>query len=135
MAQEAADGTGDLEQLKRRFEEFRSMQTSRGRLPDVLWKEAAEAARRCGLNPTAQALRLDYGRLKKRMTTTAERVKRKKEERRAPSFVELIGAPPSGGTTDCRVEVESDRGAKLRIELKAIATSEVAGLIRAFIGQ
>ncbi len=35
MAQEAADGTSDLEQLKRRFEEFRSMQTSRGRLPDV----------------------------------------------------------------------------------------------------
>lgn len=134
MAQEAADGTGDLEQLKRRFEEFRSMQTSRGRLPDVLWKEAAELARRYGLNPTAQALRLDYGRLKKRMTTSPDRVKRKEEERPTPSFVELIGASP-GGTTDCHVEVESDRGAKLRIELKAIATSELAGLIRAFIGQ
>ncbi len=103
-------------------------------LTDVLWKEAVEVARHYGLNPTAQALRLDYNGLKKRMTTTPDRVKRKKEERPAASFVELIGAAPVG-TTDCHLEVESDRGAKLRIELKAIATSELAGIIRAFIGQ
>jgi len=134
MAQEVADGTNDLEQLKRRFEQFRNTQPSRGRLPDVLWKGAAVVARRYGLNPTAQALRLDYNRLKNRMTTIPDRVKRKKEERRAPEFVELIG-PVAGGTTDCHIEVESDRGAKLRVELKGVARSELAGLIRAFIEQ
>ena len=56
MAQEVANGPNDLEALKRRFEEFRSLLTLRGRLPPALWKEAAEAAERHGLNPTAQTL-------------------------------------------------------------------------------
>jgi hypothetical protein len=51
-AQEVAEKPNDLEQLKRRFEEFQSLRTSRGRLPQALWKEAAEAAKRYGLNPT-----------------------------------------------------------------------------------
>ncbi|HEX4170461.1 MAG TPA: hypothetical protein VHZ55_33770 [Bryobacteraceae bacterium] len=134
MVQEAADGADDLEQLKRRFEEFRSTQTSRGRLPDGLWKEAAEVAKRYGLNPTAQALRLDYNRLKERMSATSGRAKRKREERSAPAFVELIG-PALGGTSDCQIEVESNKGAKLRLELKGVRTSELASLIHAFIGQ
>jgi hypothetical protein len=134
MAQELVDGTNDLEQLRRRFEEFRNRRRSRGRLPDTLWKEAVEVARGYGLNPTAQVLRLDYNRLKKRLTATPDRAKRKKEERSAPAFVELMGPAP-GGTSDCQIEVESDRGAKLRLQLKGIATSELASLIRTLIGQ
>jgi hypothetical protein len=48
-----------------------------------------------------------------------------------PAFVELL-ASGSSGTTSCLVEVESPRGGKLRLELKAIATSQLAELIRAF---
>jgi hypothetical protein len=33
------------------------------------------------------------------------------------------------------VEVESPRGGKLRMELKGVATSEIAQLIQAFAGQ
>jgi hypothetical protein len=45
--------------------------------------------------------------------------------------VELL-ASGSGNGTNCLVEVESQRGAKLRLELKGIQTSELAELIRAF---
>jgi hypothetical protein len=45
--------------------------------------------------------------------------------------VELL-AGSTGAAASCLVEVESPRGAKLRLELKAIATSELAELIRAF---
>jgi hypothetical protein len=48
-----------------------------------------------------------------------------------PTFVELL-ASGSGAATSCLVEVESPRGGKLRLELKAIATSQLAELIRAF---
>ena len=48
-------GTEDLEQLRRRFDEFRNSRASRGRLPDNLWKEAVGLAQRYGLNRTAQA--------------------------------------------------------------------------------
>jgi hypothetical protein len=41
-------------------------------------------------------------------------------------------ASSSGAATSCLVEVESPRGAKLRLELKAIPTRELAELIRAF---
>jgi len=48
-------------------------------------------------------------------------------------LAESTGAALRGGAgTSCLVEVESPRGAKLRLELKAIPTSELAGLIRAF---
>jgi hypothetical protein len=135
MTEAGVDGTNDLEQLKRRFEEFRGTRVSRGRLPEPLWKQAAELARHYGLNPTAQALRLDYNRLKKRMGTSSPKgAKRTKKEVPIPAFVELIGPGPTM-TTEYQVEVESDRGAKLRLQLKGIATSELAGLIRAFVGQ
>lgn len=134
MTQEAVLGVNELEQLQRRFEEFRNLRPLRGRLPAGLWKEAAEAARRFGLNPTAQALRLDYSRLKKHMAAAPGPIKHRKQIAPAPAFVELIGAVPQA-TTDCRIEVESDRGAKLRLELKGVATSELASLIRGFTGQ
>jgi hypothetical protein len=131
MTQEAVVGVNDLAHLQQRFEEFRNGRPTRGRLPAGLWKEAAEAARRFGLNPTAQALRLDYNRLKKHMATPPGPVKRTKQVDPVPAFVELIGAIPQV-TTDCRIEVESDHGAKLRLELKGVATSELVSLIRGF---
>jgi hypothetical protein len=48
-----------------------------------------------------------------------------------PAFVELL-ASGSGAATSCLVEVESPRGGKLRLELRAIETRELAELIRAF---
>ena len=134
MTQESAIGANDLEQLQRQFEEFRNLRPTRGRLPAGLWKEAAEAARRYGLNPTAQALRLDYNRLKKHMAARREQAKPKKRTHPASAFVELIG-PTAGAATDCHIEVESERGVKVRLELKGIATAELAGLIRGFLGQ
>jgi hypothetical protein len=41
-------------------------------------------------------------------------------------------AETTGVATSCVVEVESPRGGKLRMELKSIATSQLAELIRAF---
>ena len=134
MALEGADSANDLEQLKRRFEEFRGTRMTRGRLPEPLWKQAAEMARRYGLNPTAQALGLDYNRLKKRMGTSPDRAKRTKKEVTIPAFVELIGSGPRM-TTECQVEVESEHGAKLRLQLKGVTPGELASLIRAFVGQ
>lgn len=133
MAQEAREERNGLEQLRRRFEEFRNRQTKHSRLPESLWKAAAELARRQGVNPTARALRLDYTALKRR---TEEGGQRKAKRRLAtpPTFMEFVagGAKP---VTNCTVEVESARGGKLRLDLAAIATTELVNLIRAFVVQ
>ena len=47
-----------------------------------------------------------------------------------PAFVELLASGTAA--TSCLVEVESQRGAKMRLELKGIPTSQLAELIRAF---
>ena len=131
MASDTADVQGELEQLRRRFEEFRNTQSVRSRLPESLWAAAAELARRHGVNPTARALRLDYTGLRKRVEKQ-DRPKRKREVAVPPTFMEFV-APGAKAVTNCTVEVESPQGGKLRLELKAVATSEVANLIRAFV--
>ena len=97
----------DVEELRRRFEEFRSQHRRRARLPEELWGAAAEIAGR--------------GRKRSAMTPTA-------------TFMELL-TPATGVAASCIVEVESQRGGKLRLELKGIATSEIAQLIHSFADQ
>ncbi|HEY8670866.1 MAG TPA: hypothetical protein VIL63_08510, partial [Terriglobales bacterium] len=98
-------------------------------------------ARRDGIQATAQALDVDRPSLQKwtyrlepRAEATPRKPRRQRQPRRepaAPAFVELL-AGNTGAAASCLVEVESPRGAKLRLELKAIPTSDLAELIRAF---
>src|SRR5450755_1684009 len=59
MTQESARDREDVEQLGRRFQEFRSTHAARSRLPDELWAAAAKLARRDGIEVTARALDVD----------------------------------------------------------------------------
>lgn len=132
MVQETSTVPDDVQQLRRRFDEFRNAQPARSRLPETLWAAAAELAKRYGVNPTARALRLDYTGLRKRVENR-DRPKPKKGAAPPPAFMELL-TPMSGAVTNCSVEVESVQGGTLRLELKAVATMELANLIRAFAG-
>ena len=138
MAQETAHYREDVEQVRRRFGEWRSTHAVRSRLPEELWAVAADLVRRDGIDATARALDVDKPSLRKwveRLQPQRHRRPRKSPPKRRanamPAFVELL-ASGSSGTTSCLVEVESPRGGKLRLELKAIATSQLAELIRAF---
>jgi hypothetical protein len=51
MTRETRDSSfDDVEELKKRFEEFRSRHQTRTRLPEELWRAAAEVAGRRGMN-------------------------------------------------------------------------------------
>jgi hypothetical protein len=97
-------------------------------------------ARAHGINPTAKALHLEYGKLKQRAEAAAPAVKRRVAKatadvpRRArrtapPTFVELM-APSPGSFAGAVVELEGPRG-RMRIELKGVATAELVALSRA----
>ena len=118
---------GAIEQLQRRFDEFRSTQPHRTRLPETLWQAAVELARVHGLHPVAQPLRLDYMGLKKRLCEVP--VVRKKAT--GPAFVELISAHPAT-VADCVIEFESSIGGKMRIQWKGSAAPDWASLLRAW---
>jgi hypothetical protein len=116
-------------------------------MPEELWAAAAKLARRDGIEATALALDVDRPSLQKwtdrfepSVPLQARKPRRQRRTGRtvsaAPAFVELLaqttGATLHSRETSCLVEVESQRGAKLRLELKAISTSTLAELIRAF---
>jgi hypothetical protein len=133
MVPEAAEIPDDLEQLRRRFEEFRAMRSGRSRFPEALWAAATDAAMRYGVNRTAQVLRLEYGGLRKRAENQG-RPKARSKKVEPPSFLEFI-APGAKPVATCTVEVESAQGGKLRLELRAMATTELVELIRAFVSR
>ena len=139
----AEDGTSyreDVEQLRRRLAEFRQTHAARSRPPEELWAEAAKLARRDGIPATARALRVERPSLQKwtdRFEPRSSTKVRKSWRRQrpggsgAPAFVELLAAS-TGAATSCLVEVESRQGSKLRFELKGMAISQLAELMRAF---
>jgi hypothetical protein len=139
MAQETALYRDDVEQVRRRWVEWRSTHAVRSRLPEELWAAAVELVQRDGIDATARALDVDKPSLRKwagRLNPTpSQPVRRKSQPKQKandlPAFVELL-ASGSGTARSCMVEVESPRGAKLRLELKGIQASELAELIRAF---
>jgi hypothetical protein len=49
-----------IAQLQRQFDQFRSTQPRRTKLPEPLWQAAVELAREHGVYPVAHPLRLDY---------------------------------------------------------------------------
>ncbi|MEO8051067.1 MAG: hypothetical protein ABI833_11690 [Acidobacteriota bacterium] len=143
MAQESVSYQEEVEQVRVRFLEFRKAHAVRSRLPEELWAAAAKLARRDGIEATARVLDVDRPSLQKwtdRFEPRAQSQQRKASvQRRAskrapavPAFVELL-AETTREATSCLVEVESPKGGKLRVELKAIRGGELAELIRAFV--
>ena len=139
MVSEATGYREDVKQVRRRLVEFRETHAARSRLPEQLWAAAAKLARRDGITATARVLGVNRPSLQKwtdRLEPRASTKRRSGRRQRlsgspAPAFVELLAAGV-GTAASCVVEVESLGGGKLRLDLKSIATSQLAELIRAF---
>jgi hypothetical protein len=114
-------------QLQRRFDEFRSTQPHRKKLPETLWQAAVDLARQHGLHPVAHPLRLDYMGLKMRL----EGVPGPQKKVAAPAFVELIASHPAT-ISECVIEFDSSIGSKMRIQWKGSSTPDWASLLRAW---
>ena len=143
MAELLAVYREDIEQVRRRFAEFRAAHEVRSRLPEELWAAAAKLARRDGIQVTARAFDVDRPSLRKwtdrlepnQSPTTVGKSPTQRQPKKIteppPAFLELL-TQPTGAATSCLIEVESPRGGKLRLDLKTIRTSELAELIRLF---
>ena len=83
-------------------------------------------ARRYGLHLTAKTLRMDYMRLKKRLSP--EECSQNVPRSAPPAFVELLS--PAAGLGECVVELEPASG-KMRVAMKGMML-DWGGLLRAF---
>ncbi len=111
-----------LEDARRRIARWRDTRPYRGApMPAALWRAAIALARQHGLYPTARALRLDYGSLKKRRDAAgAGRVS-------SPTFVELPAARPTG-LGSCVIDLEAPRGGRMRIEVTGVTVADLVTL-------
>jgi hypothetical protein len=118
----------EMEKVHRRFERWRKTRRGREPIPKRLWAAAASLAREHGVNPTSQALGLEFNKLRA-IAESGKTGKRKARKRMtaAPRFLELVAAP--AGLTECVIELEGRRG-KMRIEWKGAAVPDLAGLGR-----
>jgi hypothetical protein len=93
-----------------------------------------------GVSLTAQALHLEYGKLKRLLEAAGGVKKSRAAKARAgprgarfaarPAFVELM-TTPAAGVAECVIELEGRRG-KVRIQWKGTTTPDLAGLSRAW---
>ena len=122
-----ATAVTSIEQLRTRFEQWRNSRPRTSPIPGELWTAAVEVARRDGVNRTAQALRLDGGKLKRLLVASGSGAADK-----PPAFLELLAPPPSS-IGECVVELEGPRGRKMRIQMKGAKMPEVVELSRALL--
>jgi hypothetical protein len=111
---------------QRKFEHWRQRRRPRARIPEELWREAAELASAYGIHRIAKALRLDYYSLKKRVAAAA------RSGQRAAEFVEILPGGMPIPRPECRIEVEDGSGVKMRIHLQGGDLPDVAALTRVF---
>ena len=113
-----------LEEVKGRFEEWRSHRSGKARIPPELWSAAVEVARKEGINRTARELHVAWDDLKRRMAPMGE----VPQQPGSPAFVELV-APRAESIPECMIELEGRR-CKVRIQLKGASASYLATLSR-----
>ena len=115
----------EMEQVRQELENWRDSHGRRSRLPEELWTSGVKLAKQYGLWRTAQTLRLDYRRLKVQTGSAPTR----RQGKAAPAFVELTAS--AVGFSECTVELENRRGAKMRIHLKGVDAGGVAAISQA----
>ena len=128
-----SDFPAALSRAQRKIEQWRQRHRPRARIPEELWREAAELACAYGMNRTAKALRLDYYSLKKRVAAAARSGKRLAAAagsgERAAAFVEILPGGMPAPRPECTIEVEDGSGAKMRIRLQGGDLPDVTALI------
>jgi hypothetical protein len=135
----------ELERTRRSFERWRQTRRERSPIPRRLWASAVKAAGKYGLSRTAQALRLDYYALKKRVA--ADACRNASDSKAVATFVELASPasdsmraavsggrslPASGDRPECILELEDPGGAKMRIHVKGVEMPDLVALSRTF---
>ena len=114
-----------LTSVRRALEGWRHARGRARRIPEALWQAAVEVAQEHGVSKTSRELGLDYYALESRLRSSSR-------PKASPAFVEVPW--PAVGTataSECRLELEDGRGARLRVELTGSALADLESLARA----
>ena len=117
-----------LEKLRRRFEGWRQSGRKGRKIPEEMWREAAELASEHGVNRVARRLGLDYNGVKQRMDEGLGEAKLLPTVR-GPNFIEL-SVDTVARIPECVMEFQGRQG-KLTIRLTEPGATDVVLLAKA----
>jgi hypothetical protein len=121
--------------LKRRIEAWRSTRRPGAAMPEELWQDAVRLAAVQGTGPTARALRVDYGMLKKRLDRDRAGGGRV-EQHQASAFVDVGPATDLVSTASLAaavmIELRLTSGEQLTFRLPPGHGLDVGALLRDF---
>ena len=95
--------------------------------PMAVWDQAVQLAKELGVGPTARALKLDYGCLKKRSSSPGGSARPKSED--SPLFFELFQST-APAIQSCVLLLDTQRGCKVRLEFGPTAPAALAAFVR-----
>ena len=130
-ARKTGDLPVDLENTRRRLEQWRQRHQAPTPLPESLWAEAVKLAGRYGVSRTARALRVGYYSLKDRVEKATNSSATGSPAASAATILELAVSPPSGAG-ECILEWEDAGGGKMRMHLKGVEVPDLVALSRSF---
>jgi hypothetical protein len=130
-ARKTGDLPADLENTRRRLEQWRQRHQAPTPLPESLWGEAVKLAGRYGVSRTARALRVRYYSLKDRVEKQTGSSAAGSPAAGAATFLELAVSPRSGAG-ECILEWEDAAGGKMRVHLKGAEVPDLVALSRSF---
>jgi hypothetical protein len=120
-----------LQSLARRLKAWRTTRIPGQRIPDELWRAAADLARVHGLSRISTALQLSYYDLQRRLSGL--RVQRRRRGS-APAFVELAPlVPPAGPGDGSTLELVQASGARLTLRLPNASPKELLPMVQLFL--
>jgi len=118
-----------LEEIRDQFEHWRRSREKRSVIPDALWQAAILLFPKYSFCQISKALRLNYTDLKHRIE--ARRSTFEQSVVPEPAFVELGLSGPIH-PAECIVEMEDQKGAKMRMHFKGEAGLDLLELGKAF---
>jgi hypothetical protein len=130
-ARKTGDLPADLENTRRRLEQWRQRHQAPTPLPESLWAEAVKLAGRYGVSRTAGALGVGYYSLKDRVEKETSSSAAGRAVASAAPFLELAVSPRSGAG-ECLLEWEDAAGGKMRVHLKGVEVPDLVALSRSF---
>jgi hypothetical protein len=119
-------------EIRQQLETWRSTNEKGKSIPDQIWDAAVKLAREYGISPASKELRLSYSDLKKRVYPSHSRQSKKKISK--SPFIEL-DLNSTTSSQECIVEMEDNRGSKMKIHIKGQNGLDFIALGRAFLGK
>jgi hypothetical protein len=128
MKQEQMPGP-DLEEVRRRFEDWRQTRKRGCKIPEDLWLEAVKLAEVYSLSQICQSLRVEFNHLKKRIES--HKALSLSCTPSAPRFIEM-GVSQRASESECAIEVQRSDGTRMRMSMRGALDPQLIEMARAF---